>query len=174
MRKKKLLAVVLCALMAAMALSGCNSKKERPEETVPKEEEYETDDDSYETFETLLQNLETGLNEGDVVQMKESFAEENVPDVFLTVSGNYVLEFELIGILDDVILEGDEIEQTLMKDDLIGEEYEEYARQATKACILEVAVEQTTASGDSVQSNDETLMIALKIEGKWAVVPWIS
>ena len=113
MRKKKLLAVVLCALMAAMALSGFNSKKERPEETVPKEEEYETDDDSYETFETLLQNLETGLNEGDVVQMKESFAGGNVPDVFLTVSGNYVLEFELIGILDDVILEGEEIDQTL-------------------------------------------------------------
>ena len=96
MRKKKLSAFVLCTLMVAIALSGCNSKKERPEETVPKEEEYETDDDSYETFETLLQNLETGLNEGDVVQMKESFAGGNVPDVFLTVSGNYVLEFELI------------------------------------------------------------------------------
>lgn len=124
MRKKKLLAFVLCALMAAMALSGCNSKKERPEETAPKEEEYETDDDSYETFETLLQNLETGLNEGDVVQMKKSFAGGNVPGAFLTVSGNYTLEFELIGILDDVILEGDEIEQTLMKDNLVGEEYE--------------------------------------------------
>lgn len=184
MGKKKLLAFVLCALMAATALFGCKSKKEKPKESAskeeslkeaaPKEEGYETDDeDSYKRFEALLQNLAEGLNEGDTVQMRETFAGETIPGAYLTVSGNYILEFELTGVLNDVILEGDEIEQTLIEDGLVGEEYEEYARQATEACVLEVTIKQTTISDNSVQVNNEAVMIALKIDGKWTIVPWI-
>lgn len=189
MRKKKSLTFILCILTAAIALSSCKSKKEQPKETVmeeqeeiiteqPKEtilenKEYETDDDTYETFETLLQNLADGLNEGDVVQMRKAFVGGNVPGAFLTVSGNYILDFQLIGAVNDAILEGDDIERVLIDKNLIDEEYAEYVSQSTEACALEVAITQTTISDNSVNTNNEAIIIVLKIDGKWAVVPWI-
>lgn len=91
----------------------------------------------------------------------------------MTVSGNYILEFELIDILNKKILEGDEIEQNLIEKNLVNEEYEEYVRQATKACALNVAIKQTRTSDNSVSNNNDGIMIALKIDGRWAIVPWI-
>lgn len=165
-----------------MPLSACKSKKEEPKqteskqteakETEPKEKEYEIDDDSYQTFQTLLQNLAEGLNEGDVIWMRKALVGGIVPGTFMTISGNYIIGFELIDILNKVILEGDEIEQNIIEKNLVNEDYEEYTRQATKACALKVAINQTTLSDSSV-SNYEVTMIALKIDGKWAVVPWV-
>lgn len=81
MRKRKLLVFILCVLISAMPLSACKSKKEGSnqtelKETESKEEEYEIDDDSYQTFETLLQNLAEGLNEGDAIRIKKAFVGE--------------------------------------------------------------------------------------------------
>lgn len=173
MRKKKPLIFILCILTASISLSACGSKKEQPEETVLENKEYETDDDSYETFEKLLQNLAEGLNEGDAVQMRKAFVGGSVPGAFLDVSGNYILEFQLIGVVNDRILEDDEIERELIDKDLIDEEYVEYVRQATEACALEVAITQTTISDNSVSTDNEAIIIALKMDGKWAVIPWI-